>query len=711
MPILAAGMGPPVGGKVEVEFTPGVWTDVTTDVDNASAFTIKIGRTSEFSSPTVGTLTGVRLDNTSGRYTPLCQVLADGSANPNYPDVEPLRRIRYSNTPMGTRFVGKIKGWPPFVDANGRAWVMLSADDRLSPLAGVTLRSPIAQEVHDDAPVLAWPLTEPAGSLVAVEGSGGPPLTLAGGLPEVVFGEPGPGVGDGTGIRFAPSAADAGRCLRARFTPQLVFSDAFVAEVFVNAGTVLPSWAVQNVAGFGAAGHIYLVNGVPGLFWAGGFVDGPVSIADGAWHHLAVIRPSAGTNVTLAVDGTSVGDVAYSDPTVVVSSLTLGEAASGVAPGRFSGRVGYAAVYDTYTNQMTHFAAADGYHGEAAMDRLIRLLGCAGLTAAEYDVSELSTGSGGLGVLGTYPQAGKSVLAGCQDVAVTDGGGAVFYAVPDGRATYVGRKFRKPGPPTLTMSATADLDADSYGPSFDALTLANSCRVSRAASSGTLSEQSWTDQASVDKYGLSDDSVTSYSTTDGGALRLAQSRVARNARPGFRLGQVGVDLASAANDLYAAAAAVRIGSRIRVVDLPAGLCPVTQVDVIAEGWTETVSVGSYAMTFDTTPADNPPRGVWDDTTYGRWGCDGQSLNAAITKTASTLVVATTAGLPTFTMVGARYPLDILIEREVITLTAAPNQAASPQTFTGCLRGQKGTPAAPQASAATVALNLSGTFTL
>ncbi len=44
----------------------------------------------------------------------------------------------------------------------------------------------------------------------------------------------------------------------------------------------------------------------------------------------------------------------------------------------------------------------------------------------------------------------------------------------------------------------------------------------------------------------------------------------------------------------------------------------------------------------------------------------------------------------WTMDSAQYPLDIIVEREIMTLTAPPSGASSPQTFAGVLRGQGGT---------------------
>ena len=75
------------------------------------------------------------------------------------------------------------------------------------------------------------------------------------------------------------------------------------------------------------------------------------------------------------------------------------------------------------------------------------------------------------------------------------------------------------------------------------------------------------------------------------------------------------------------------------------------------------------------------------------------------------MLATAAGKPTFTTAAGDYPLDIRIDAEQITLTAAPSGASSPQTFTGVTRGVAGTAAAGHAAGALVDLAPAPTYAL
>jgi hypothetical protein len=714
--------GLPAGQKIEFEFTPGVWTDVSADVDFAAGIPITRGRNSPFSQPSVGSMTFQLVNDAScstgaGSYTPLSQVLADGvTPHPYYPHLLPRVRVRYSNTPAGIRFVGYVKGWPPQLENGIRGVVTIVAYDRMKYLAKVTLKSPIAQEYGQDSPNRSWQLTDPVGSLAAADAAGsGSVLSIAqtGTGGPLAFGDAGPGFGDGTGVKFTPASASAGQYLKGAAPSGWAGRADATIELWVEClSTPAATQAVCAIEGsITGADWLYLGidnAGKPLASLAGTTINGTASIV-GGWHLLTLARTVSGFNgtYTLYVDGVAVGS-----PTTVTASgctiVNVGQTAlTANASALFAGNIGYVSTYLgalSSTRIAAHYAAGSGYSGDTTDQRIARWLTAARLTSSDWNLDV------GKAIVGTYPQAGKDIVSACQDMATTEGGGAVFYVGADGKARFTSRAFRKPGAPVLTLDAQQDLTLSPYDPAFDDETLVNSSTVTRSASSGALSTQAVTNAASIAQYAVTTGDLTSYATTDQDALNLAQSRVSADANPGFRLPQVSADLVTAQNNLYAALGATEIGSRIRITNLPAGYAPATQVDVIFEGITETPSADSYIAVFDVSPADNPARGVWDDTSYGRWQCSGQTLNANITNSATTLAIATTAGLPLFTTVSARYPLNIQIGQEVITLDSAPG-ATSPQTFTGVTRGAKGTQPAAQTAGATVNLWPAVTWTL
>ena len=712
--------GLPAGQKLEVEFTAGVWTDLSADVDFAQGIPITRGRISATSLPTTGSMV-FQLTNAAdcqtgaGSYTPLRQVLADGTtAHPYYPNVVPRKQVRYSNTLAGVRFRGFVNGWAPSFENGVRPVVIVQAYDRLKYLAGVELKSPIVQETSTDPRLAQWGLTEPAGSTSSIDLSGNKqaPLTIvqSGTGGPLVFGDSGPG--PETGVKFAPVSVSNGQYLTAGCPTQTLNAlEAWVQIPSAPASTVYflsidggsdPLGAALTTVSLGVNSSGQVVAQVGGVTLTG------TSINDLGWHHVMFTRthPSTVDVYGLYLDGVLATSVSggsftnFSSQTVNVGQTALSVRASAL----FTGNIGYPALYTTvpaFARIGAHYQAGRGYTGETTGVRIPRHLGAAGMTSSDWTVDT------GKAIVGTYPQKGKSVLQACQDMQISEGGGAAFYVTPDGNVRFADRAYRKPAAPVLTLDAQLDLINGPYLPGYDDENLVNACTATRSAQSGTLTTQTYSTSATLVTTG----DVTTYAITDADALNLAQSIVAGQATPGFRLPQVAVDLMTAANSLYAALANVQIGSRIRVTNLPAGFVPSTQMDFIVEGWTETPALDSYIVVFDTSPADNPARAIWDDTSYGRWGCSGQTLNGTVTNSATTIVLATTAGLPTFTTVGARYPLKIQIGQEVLTLTAAPGGAVSPQTFTGVTRGVDGTTAAAQTAGAAINLWPTATYTL
>jgi hypothetical protein len=716
--------GVPAIQALEMEFTAGVWTDVTADWDAPGGpLSIHMGRANKYSQPSPGSMT-FSLDNHLGKYTPQRQVLADGvTAHPYWPNVVPRKRVRYSYTISAVkyiRFVGYIKGWPPALENGVRPVVSITATTRDDQLSRVKMKSPLRQEVLADSPDLLWPLTEDAGSTQAQTA----PIVLpaaalgaAGAGPALTFGDNGPGVGDGTGVKFSPASATSGQYLAARLPSSLNLA-AYTIECFVNIGTSLPSWAtgggVEHILGLtigGASlfGDFYIAavagtDGYPIFDDSTGIVKyGPAPILDGGWHHLAATRTTAGGDVAFYIDGVATPNGGAGSTTATTAdTLTVGEATTAsLAQARFQGNVGYAAVYDTALSAAriaAHAAPRNGFAGDLTSTRVQRYLGFAGLSSGESVVNSGQT------TVGTYPQSGKDVVSACQDMATTEGGGSVFWARWDGQMRFTHRRYRDSTTPDLILDASipALLDPDVWEPAYDETTLVNTSTASRSAESGTLSTQTYTDTVSLAAFGESDADVTTYTQSDQDALNLAQSQVAGNAYPAFRLNQLAVNFHAATSSLYAQLGAIQIGDRIRIINIPPFAAPMSTLDLFVEGWTEYPTPTTYRVVFDTSPV-GAPRIVLDDVTYGALGCAGQTLNTALTNSGTTVSIATAGTLPTLTLVAGEYPMNIKVGEEVIALPAAPGGSTSPQTFLNCLRGQQGTLVAAQAAGSTISL--------
>lgn len=703
--------GLPAGQKVEAEFAPSVWTDITADVRLPPGLPMRSGRTSEFSDPQVGSIT-VTLDNANGDYTPKLQLRLDGTAHPYYPNVRPGIRIRYSYTDAGTtyvRFVGYVNSWPPGVDSDGRRIVVLTANDRLDPLSRAKCVQAYLQEVQLDSPVALYTMGEAAGASAVSDSVGtSKPFRLFGTPALTGYATPIP-VPDGlTGLQVPYIPTSAGSTL----TMQAAIATGGAQVKTLECWIAVPG-AVSSAAS--AYGRVRVIDAAapsgafPGMEvdgWAvnnfvedGLWVDGtPFAFAstpnalpvDGMAHHLVVTADTPG-GWSFYADGQFLGTLASIVPTLAAPTLEL-NAQFGVGSGP-SVVFGPVAVYTkalTAARVSAHYAAAIGNPGELTGARIARFLSYAGLGPADMNIDP-----GRETCSAQQPVNGQFVGPLCQQVATTEGGGAVFYQAADGRMRFADRTFRKPGAPVLILDAEADLVGDAFATAFDRLTLINGSTVQRPG--GTA--QAFTDAASVAEFYPADDpGVTSYSQSDGAALNLAQYRVRSQCVPGLRLPQVVVDLVHATTpNLYTALAALEIGSRIRIVNLPPGVVAGTQLDVIFEGRSETPSDVAYVAAFDTSPADNPVRGLWGDPLYGCWQPDpgSMTLTAAITSAATSLSITTAVGSPAFTTNPARYPRPIRIGEEVISLNAPPSSGTSPQTFTGVTRGYASTQKARQ----------------
>ena len=706
-------------GKWEIEFTAGVWTDVTADVDQRAAVPqIRFGRTSEFSAPAPSELTvtlrnfdrdasgaplfDVNRNYVRGNYTPQDQT------SPYWPNIVPRKRIRYSYNPgvQRFRFTGYIKSWQPLLLDGSRPYMQITAIDRMDQLSRVTMLAPITQEITLDKPLYWWPLTDPAGSTFAAEQSGhsGPGLPVVGTQTNpLIFGDLGPGFGDGTGVHFAgPTSAQA---LQTTGLPTISFSGdtGLWLRLTANPGSNAGLFNADNPGTLGVGTLTIGLNtsGQP-------FVTGPGSasitsatgLADAKWHHVflsfAGSVPLSNSYVyTLYVDGVSVGTqtVTASPPNFAFNRVTVGGGSGMQIVNANLGQVAVFILGSISTTRITaHYQAGLGYSGDRTDQRVARFLGYAGLTTSDWN---LDTGQA---IVGTYPQDGKDILSACQDMAATEGGGAAVYVTSDGKVRFINRRYRDNRTPKLTVDAVNDLDGTVYAPSFDDLNLITSSTVSRSNESGTQSTQTY---SITSTFGVFSDQITSYATTDQDALNLAQYDVNSRSTPALRFPQIAVDLATSFNNLYDQMGQLQIGDRVRLQNIPGVAYPQTTVDFFFEGLNESPDVDSYKDVLDVSPADNPPRWKWDTSDWQPTP-GSMTLNAGITNTATTLAVATTAGNPTFTT-GASYPVTITIGGEDITLNSAPGGATSPQTFTGVTRGVNGTTAAAQSAAAAVTL--------
>jgi hypothetical protein len=154
--------------------------------------------------------------------------------------------------------------------------------------------------------------------------------------------------------------------------------------------------------------------------------------------------------------------------------------------------------------------------------------------------------------------------------------------------------------------------------------------------------------------------------------------------PGMRYGQVTVDLAKTPS-LTSSWNALFPGARIQIVNLPSQH-PTDTVDLIVLGYTEPMQPRGRKAVLNCIPAGPWTVAVLDDDELGRLGADGTSLASAVDATTTSIPVVTQAGKPPLIDSDGHpddFPVDLVVDGERMTLTAAtaPSGATQAQTLT------------------------------
>nr|BFE85836.1 hypothetical protein GCM10020093_084370 [Planobispora longispora] len=203
--------------KAEVEFTAGVWTNISAYVRVAAGISIRRGRGDEQSEIQPGTMT-LTLVNSDGRFTPSL------ATSPYYPNVRKGVGIRLSVVVGATtyqRFQGHVNEWPVEWEDSVLCLVSIVCTDLFKRLgADAPMRSLLEEEMLFLQPDAYYTLGEASGSTSAGDTSGKGQSSMsiyqiAGAGGSVEFGDAeGPGTDDLPAVRFTPFSATQGKGLR-----------------------------------------------------------------------------------------------------------------------------------------------------------------------------------------------------------------------------------------------------------------------------------------------------------------------------------------------------------------------------------------------------------------------------------------------------------------------------------------------------------------
>lgn len=692
--------GLPDAIAVEVEFTYGVWTDIS---DRVGEVEIQRGRTSAVDSAEPG-ICLFDLDNHDGAYTP------DNPLSTHYPDWAEGRRVRVVATYNAVDYV-RFLGWivqisPDFPGAGGMSRAKVVAADALGRLERRRLRSMLREYLLGSTPpggdpmadllVDYFPLTDTDGSVSAASASPGGlvgSLKLQGTaswqsaqLGETV-GAPGVTLGAGSRLlgvgRPTTSSSDTVNQAGMWFTCPKGAYGVLLALRGPN-GTLILS------VGSGGQIGVYLVKEGTVLF-NGSY--GPL-VNDGAPHFISFISafyPAFINETSVYLDGAKLVEDYSTSSKFRVKSVTVGPPTEG--------EIGYGHLF-----MATSAGAGENLVARTALYDLTRpssltvsqddLLGWVG----QWTGITIGTTTASTEPVTPLPTEGMSALDLVQLVANNETG-RLWHDYAADEVVVESTADAYPTTPTLTL----DVEDDAVGSvvmSRDAAPAVASVAARNGAIEVLATDSAATTDATAGVDALVADPLRLWA--------LASRRIATGKSQRLRPSQVAVDLISAVNDLYEDMFAITPGARVRVAGLPTTHFGVTYMDGYVEGWTERIGLDGYIVTFDLSPADAPYAAKFGTGRFG-FGEGVATLNGAIDSTTTSVSIEWT-GSATLSTSSGDYPLDLNVHGERMTVSSAPAGGTSPRTLT-VVRGVAPTVARAHADGESVELWDAARFTI
>lgn len=621
------------------------WIDITDHVHLVQGqISIQRGRPDEFGAIQPGQMT-LLVDNSDGFFKPDDpDVIFD-------PSISPYRRIRVRSTCNGvtvSRFDGHVTRWV-YSWRGGQSVVAVSASDRLAVVNKFgPLRSFLAEEILRSGPTLTYlPLSDPDGATMASNLAGtqqAANLVNLGGSGTATFGGgTGPPADGASALQLAPAGvsngwyaqAPAGNFTLLGYTIQAWVAGSTASQTVI---ALLTDGAVTARIGFDAAKKL-VATADGGLLTA----TSPTVVADGATHHVAATVTMSGGTHTLRVyvDGAQVASASRSDPTTSARGTRITVGSDGVDT-LLAGTVSNAALHQGPLSadriSTIYHAGWDGFGGERSDQRVSRIAGYVGLTSqTPTDVTGVwLLGDTATGVLGT-----TTVLAGSDlsleigsatvwgqsaggtdpaqafaDVATTEGG--VVLVDRDGLLAFQSRQHRYNAEDRIVVDAS-EMDGD-LTLSMDDQQLTTDVT---ATTQDGCAQRAFTAGFAVSNFGTHRDELQLLTRDKNDAFAAATWRLSRYSVPAWRANGVSFDLLTLPDNRSAQLLAMDVSDAFRVASgLDPTQSPVTDLRLVLEGYTETISASQYRLECNTSNAslyrvwtlDDPVLSVLDDTT-------------------------------------------------------------------------------------------------
>jgi hypothetical protein len=513
------------------------------------------------------------------------------------------------------RFYGMVNEFP--VDWEGLvSTVTVSCTDLFKRLNRLpALRSMVAEEIIELAPLVYYPLNEAAASTSAgdISGSGAPSLAIsqsgAGGTIAMASVDGPPETAEQYPL-FTPTSATAGKWLSVDLGPQ--FEDATYQYLCMEAwfqttttgrcimGVHSTDLTNQHLLSISAAGGLQIEWTSDGSPLTVETVSGPTTLANGLWHHVVYDQREG----TVWIDGALVDSALAVPRRWAERVLHVG----GYRSSRlWSGSIAHAAVYSTLTTSAgvtaaTHYAAGmTGYSGESADARIQRLARYAGLPSVTvWGTTHDPIASQGPG--------GTQVVARMREVESTES--AKLFAARDTFGLAYQSRDQRYNPSPASEVFTIDYADLEPGTSLadDDQKLVNSVQASRPGGA----TQRVTAPSSILAFGEYPQTLDVLKTSDNSVLDAGYWLVSRYANTGPELREVVIEAYTL--PAYLGILGADISSYFSVYNLPSQ-SPASSLRVTVEGYTETIKERSHVISFHTSTSLNDSVWVLGDSTY------------------------------------------------------------------------------------------------